>query len=503
MLDPQSGHLAQPGGVVDMGQAIRLDRPRLAKLLKAFRIKQNKTRASIDKNLRTERLSVELRTLDDDRTLARGVAYLESGRGPDDICVSVATLQIIANAYDIPRLMLDTCVSKPSNSPCVVERFSDFVKIQGTPGTRFHGHWATYGVPQHILVDTDEVAIVYLELAAGGYSDDHAHPGSELLLVLDGTLEVRLNDSGLRNRLESGDYIHFYSEESHSAWNIGASVAKVFLIRFYQFISGQRSSRNELAEELTTLLRALGTKDTKKRSAHLIARVVESLGSGSEPFDMSVDRRVGHEVVDRFGLARLLRLICSSNFQGGSKALSLAQLANRAKEHGLKGFSRSRIDRMQNGFAQVRRQELRELARLYQVEPFLFYNFLYPTVGHAVVIRAGNGTDGKIGDFKALPPELIKDPRVNVKVPVRRLADSDLALVNVELDIDGITPINRHPGHELVVPLEGEIEIRFGEMRRIIAPARGGYAHYSSRFDHCLANAGRSKAKFLVVRFHE
>ena len=73
----------------------------------------------------------------------------------------------------------------------------------------------------------------------------------------------------------------------------------------------------------------------------------------------------------------------------------------------------------------------------------------------------------------------------------------------VELDPGAGTPTNRHPGHELILPLSGVVSVESGGLSMPLDAAEGLYAHYHSRFDHAVVNAGGGPAKFLVIRFHE
>jgi quercetin dioxygenase-like cupin family protein len=334
------------------------------------------------------------------------------------------------------------------------------------------------------LKGTEEAVVVHLDLDPGGHSTTHAHSGDELMFVVEGTVEVRLEDSGLWTRLDRGDYVHFYAEQQHSAWNTSANPARLFIIRFYQL---------EATGTRFEYLKALGAK---RPSANLIARVVKEVKAALAPFDLRAGRNPVPEVSDRFGLARLLQLLCSDEFRGADNGLSLKALARRAADRHL-GYSPSWFDRLRHGQAPVRADELPALAeKVYEVEPLLLYDFLFPVHRNAIVVRQPR-------DFRPVPDDLVRSPGVRYEVPCRRLADSDLAIARLRLAPGAGTPVNRHPGHELLLPLAGVCEVRFGEVRARLDPGQHRYAHYHSRRDHQVVNVGDRPAEHLVLRFHE
>ena len=132
-----------------------------------------------------------------------------------------------------------------------------------------------------------------LVLSPKGESAVHEHPGDELILVLQGEVEIRFHHNGVRTRLTKGEIIHFYAEQIHSAVNVSASVAQLFIIRFYEIQSSDTRERvrQDLEATLTTPRRASVT--------HLEASwIPQSISS----------RFAGHPgfVMDKLGLARFL-----------------------------------------------------------------------------------------------------------------------------------------------------------------------------------------------------
>lgn len=444
---------------------------RLSRLLKAFRQRRGEPRQA-----------VELRLPD-------RLKGLESPRSRDELFLSVTDLHEIAKAYDVHRLMLDPLLTRPESGPVVVGRCSEFMNVSQLPGETHLGVSATYTIPQASLKDTDDVAFVHLTLGEGGYSDVHDHPGEELMYVRKGQIELRFMDSGQWTRLEKGAYCHFYSEQLHGAWNVGAGDAELFVIRFYQL--AEFGTRLQVLHDLTELMKDLSLGRTTKRSTHLLARVIADMGSNVDPFGGGGTDRSGAEVLDRFGMGRFLRLVCSSRFQGGEKSLSLKELEGL----GVPGFTRSKIDRLHNGLAPVRRDELPSLEALYGVPAFLFFNYLYPSFKNAISVR--------LDDYAEVPRDFITSEGVTYSVPRRRLSDTDLALARVVLKPGASTPPNRHPGHELILVLRGEVGVRAGGSAGAIVLAANQYAHYSSVASHRVENVGRHVAEFIAVRFQE
>src|SRR5207253_2671670 len=120
------------------------------------------------------------------------------------------------------------------------------------------------------------LAFVHLVLDPQGSSDAHRHGGDELLFVLHGgPVEVRLQDGGEKFRLERGDYLHFYAEQSHSAHNISTTdKAEVLVIRFYHHREKAKRTDPPSREELQEVLREWITsgpakQDTKRQEPKL------------------------------------------------------------------------------------------------------------------------------------------------------------------------------------------------------------------------------------------
>jgi quercetin dioxygenase-like cupin family protein len=76
-----------------------------------------------------------------------------------------------------------------------------------------------------------------------------------------------------------------------------------------------------------------------------------------------------------------------------------------------------------------------------------------------------------------------------------------MGIVVCEIPAGSSGPVNHHPGHELIVPLHGEMTLHFPGKGLTSRVAAGGYVHYQSDHEHCVGNAGSDTLRFLVIRF--
>ena len=60
-----------------------------------------------------------------------------------------------------------------------------------------------------------------------------------------------------------------------------------------------------------------------------------------------------------------------------------------------------------------------------------------------------------------------------------------------------------HPGHELLLPLEGAVVVCFDETETAIRAGEHLCAHYLSDREHSVVNRGNTPAQLLVLRFYE
>jgi quercetin dioxygenase-like cupin family protein len=458
-------------------QIIRLRSEALVKHLRASRKHRDETTAAVETRLlRALDLDENLKRLASDDFLkltANGIQSLERPR-VTELNLWAREIDFIADVYRVSPLLLQSLQPSPRLGECVAQSLGQF-----QPTREKFGNHATYLVPTEYLGGTEDVQIVYLEIQPGGWSDTHAHPGDELLVVLDGEIEVRLENSGLRTPIGRGQYIHFYAEQTHSVLNNSSRPARAFVIRFYQF-------------EHSGVRKALKSLKGDKLSEHRLRRLKEEI-QASLRFAMAVQREAAPEVLDRFGLGRLLEKCCRETFRGPDNALTIDDLQERAAHY---NWSRSTMGRLHQGIVPVSAEELHVLAAIYDVKPFLLFDFLFPALRNAIVVRPDE-------DMVSIPDDFLPTTRVNYSVPCRRLEESDVAICTVDLPGQTTSPENAHPGYELVIALEGEVILSLDRRTIEIGAHNYGFAHFKSALPHHLANEGRQRARVLVVRFYE
>jgi uncharacterized RmlC-like cupin family protein len=184
--------------------------------------------------------------------------------------------------------------------------------------------------------------------------------------------------------------------------------------------------------------------------------------------------------------------------------LTLDELARRGTPFGI---SRARFDRIHHGLSPVSQDELLVLAKIYEVEPLLLFDFVCPALRSAVAVRSRPDRDVKAlsdTDMRRLPEEFLQSPNAVYTIPCRRLAETDVALAFLFLRPGAQSPVNRHPGHEVILPLKGEVRVRFpGGVDARVSAAQGEFAHFGSFRDHWVENASTEDAEVFVVRVHE
>lgn len=481
-------------------------------------------------------------------TMRKFVKELESGGvGPGDerdFTFSIDDIRLISEAYHVPRLVLLSLHTKLVPGPCQVVSESDF---------EANANFGLGSVYEHcnrlIRGAVAEFAFVRVRIEPGrmadrnGFtlplkmtgkqgsessspnpqSDTHYHDGEEILLVRRGYVLVYLHDSGLPVYLEPGDYLHFYAEQLHSAWNMSNDLeAELFVARFYQNRRGKRagslkelgkfiarSSRGRLRKPEMSLLFQSHDQD--------FARVHEDRGEHA-PGD--------RPVLDPFGLARFLKLVakCYAMSLEDLATAALKDLATAAGEPRDRFYSRSKIDRIQNGLSAVDERDFLSLGKIYGCEPLLFYNYIVPPFLYAIAVSHHvdeADLPRSLVAWQKVPPAYFQEAlwpsgkspagsRIQYWVPARRLTDSDVAVVLVELGDGSETLWNRHPGFEMLFPLgtegDGEfrIEIQLAEPKSV----RIGvdlFGFYDSRRSHKVsfrsARGPASRGRALVFRF--
>ena len=150
------------------------------------------------------------------------MAFLESltskQLGPD---LNRSSAALIASSFSLPGLLLDNLFSKTTHTSetLIVESLNQFQDV--TQKSDVYGKRASYGIPQRKLPVWMDIGIGRVEIAPGGSSDIHDHPGTEFAVVLQGTAELRLATSGVCLPIRKNDFVHFRSDMPHQIVNTG------------------------------------------------------------------------------------------------------------------------------------------------------------------------------------------------------------------------------------------------------------------------------------------
>lgn len=379
----------------------------------------------------------------------------------------------IADAYHIPRLMLDPLFSTKSHNPFVQGSLDQFEPAKHTTTRRECN--AKYRVP-HVRLHSTDTAFVLLDLPAhGDHSIYHSHCGDELMYVLSGCIEVRFQNSGMRTTIPAHGYIHFYAEQPHGAWNVGAGPAQVLVIRFYQLFNP--GVRHEISD---AILRAC------KASTPLPAPVLSELASRERVEDFNTSASVGN-VRDHLGLLRLLKRI------RGDAHTPYIDLGKESNTSATTAYRR--MHPPPGTVPRITKDNLQAYAKANNIAPLLLYDFLYPAVSNGVVVRSTKHA------MQPIESTFIGREGVTYSVPRRHLADSDIAISVLRLAPNASTPRNQHPGQELLIPLSGRLRVQL-ESDVLLDSANRQYIHFDSEIDHEVFNAGDNSAEVFVVRFY-
>lgn len=443
--------------------------------------------------------------------------------------------RLIATAYQLPQLMLDSLQSEESDGPLAQEiaeeRWMSPSRSKGKDQARIkqsnlgpllkryrttmdmttttvqkaidelkrsktaraapsqHGN-AVYEVPRTRITSSRDYAVVRLTLSAGHVeSDIHRHCGDELIYVSRGQIAVDLKDNGLTVHLNEGDLIAFHSEQLHCLKCIGAE-AKVIVVRFLQFdrLGSRYSFLNSLPAEMP-MPRTAKQMAIVEKVVKLYGRIRAELQRTLLPYEHrshNGPRKVlDREVVDRHELGRFLQ-------RSATKAPRLdALFASKAKS--------KKKHMLYQGELPVDGKTLLGLAEAFGLERFLLYDFLLPAYRPAVVIRASSGTDPD-SDWERLPDEFQTNKGVVYHVPKRRLADAELSIARVDLESQGKTRINSHPGFELIIPLSGTVSIHVQNGTTDVITGTHQYAEFDSKVFHHVENHTDELASCLVFR---
>jgi quercetin dioxygenase-like cupin family protein len=438
------------------------------------------------------------------------------------LTLTYENMRTLMEGLRIHKLMLDPLLSRPVTSDCLVmtlpfsneapvdsgvdEKFVSVFKQVAKEGEDTYGFGARYGIPEKRLASSG-ASFVYLLLdKKGGRSAEHQHPGDEWLYVLRGEVVVRLADSGTEMILTKGCYVHFYSEQRHSAHNYSQTEdAHALVIRFYQTPERRTDDhRQALRRRIWSALKTNPPKVSELDKAAWQWILIAAAGRALPEFQTGVPR----EVVNRLGLVRLLRKVLGASERVPTKA------RKRQKERA------ASLERLlwpiATGARTIRSAELPGLAADFAVFPPLMYEFLFPGVPGCVSItvpeeqRSVDETRTKaqrddwiaLGDVcRTLALDNPVTVGVDYKLPRRALACSDIAITRLLLSKGARCPPNHHPGSEMLLPLSGEVEILIEGRKPIRVVANQHIAHYTSELSHEVV-ASKGSAEVLVIRFY-
>lgn len=80
--------------------------------------------------------------------------------------------------------------------------------------------------PGESIGDSDSLSVVYNELQPGTYLGAHTDSATEVLVVLDGTVEIEIGD--VSRTVSSYELVLIPAGSQHSVTNVGAKTARLF-----------------------------------------------------------------------------------------------------------------------------------------------------------------------------------------------------------------------------------------------------------------------------------
>jgi quercetin dioxygenase-like cupin family protein len=406
-----------------------------------------------------------------DREFDQFLDYLRDHSIP----IGVEDLDAIGDLFGISSLLLDPLLSEPVTGKSLTLDFEkDFSTI---PRKKPRGKDAIYFTAHRRLQGTD-AAFVRLQLFRNGESDNHEHPGDEMIWIESGEVELQFELSGVNITLRDHDLVHFYAEHRHKV--IARKPAKCFIIRFYQI--GAENTRQFLWRALEGFLS--GADDAKYAALRNEAKAwIHEI--------LPTYRKEGREINDLLGLERFLVQWADFDTESGVKQDRVDEKTRSKLEAALLG-SAGHIS-------------LKDVAQEYGVEEFLLHSYRARAVPGLIVLRSRHD------DFKRLPRQQTAglfrsaEHRVEYYLPCRNLSCADMSLAKVILEPGGTTGPNRHPGHEAILMITGEATL-FSDgddsPAEIISSSGGQLCHFNSAKMHRIVNMGSGQAEFLVIRFH-
>ena len=389
--------------------------------------------------------------------------------------MSYFEMRDLTRFFGIHPLLLHPLASRPIQTDALTLSLTKDFTTVGEGDSPSYGKNILYSGPRTRLSDI-ETAIVQVMMGEGARSDSHQHPGDELMLVLEGAVELRLENSGIRIPLQKDDATQFYGEMTHSAANTSAKPARMLILR----------SRLSAA-----------------RQQHIFGG--SKAPSSSGPTDTKTTRQSGvayssnAEFGNKQGLARLLRTLPTPSESSLQEFLSELEAKSGTRYEALEPWLLS----LETGEARAPRSIIEHLRLLYNIDDVLLYEFLFPAVPGAIVFRENDQEDQiDIGHITPAPPP----PGVSYLIPRRSLAHSEITMSRLVLGPSMATRWSKHAGYDILVPLHGEGRVEFlvnEDESTSVSAKNGEIAEYNGRTTHRVLNPSSAEsATLFLVRLH-
>lgn len=330
-----------------------------------------------------------------------------------------------------------------------------------------------YLFPKLQLQGCDDVEICIVKIGPNGKTEMHSHDGDEIIIARNGDLALLLPESGLQIPVRSGDIAHFYAEQEHQVVNYGSSSSEFLVVR-------HSANRPSGARMLST-----HTESTKGSEARL-KRVLSEIRDTLEPPKSRIKPSEAAKTFgDRWGLAFLLAR--AAELDGG-----VSEVARRWPGEGKPNTNA--VSRLTLGHSPVETGKLSYLSELFDLPETVLYEFIQRSDRRIVVHKTGTGFNEYEGEIGAA-----------YQIPNRRLAVLGASISKLTLSTNGEINFHRHPGTELIIPIDGRFQLGFEASANAsyrISSESHEYLHFRSDRRHHLLNDGEESSTMWVLRFY-
>jgi quercetin dioxygenase-like cupin family protein len=384
-------------------------------------------------------------------------------------------LPLMEECFNINRLLFYPLLSTLEQGPLILLSLDrDFHNPERRMQMQKHemgllGRNRDYATPTRRLEGAD-ATFVRLLLGGKGASANHEHPGDELMLVLEGQVEVRFEANGMRTVMNKGDLVHFYAEQRHQVFNLGAHPAELFIVRFYQFNSPKGfDSRQDVWRAVDWLLTDSSSRRPDDSGLRIMEHARHWIRECIPHYSLSVPSR------DYLGLSRFLQQWC--------RWKKFAPLPA--------GLERDLTTLGPDALAKLEWSDLLQgFPKLLGVDRFLLEGFASPAVPNVVLVREQDftGKDSQSGTG------------IDYALPHRNLSCSDISIARVTQSAGSWGPRNSHPGLEAILCLEGSLTVEVDDADAAEVGPRC-LCHFDSTVPHRVGNTGDRDATYFVIRF--